>query len=355
MIFINLHEKSIKVIKNDQTRFGSFVHGPNFAAYKYCWIRDGTFIAYALDLVGESKAAAKFHSWVNNIVNRYSYKVHRVIKKNREDNEIFPDEYLHCRFNLNGTESKTRWSNFQLDSYGEWIWGLAQHIRITGNENLIDEYSDSISMLVEYLLEFWQEPCYDCWEEYEMKIHTSTLAAIYGGLKAINKYLESEKIKERIKSIKEFLQKRCVYNKKFVKYLGSKRVDANLIWLSTPFKVFNHDSDLMKNTIRKIELGLVSKNGGCRRYPGDTYYGGEWIITTAFLGWYYRNIGETNKAQGCLKWIEKQADKNFLLPEQVNIREWIYYEIWKKRWGDIPKPLLWSHAMYLILENHLTK
>ena len=186
-----------------------------------------------------------------------------------------------------------------------------------------------------------------------MKIHTSTLAVIHGGLEAINEYLKSKKIEEKLKTIKKFLQAQCIDNKTFVKYIGSKRVDANLIWLSTPFRVFEPDSSLMKNTIRKIEKDLVSRNG-CRRYSGDTYYGGEWILTTGFLGWYYCDAGNIKKAKRRLKWIEKQADKNFLLPEQVNIRHWIYYEIWKKRWGDVPKPLLWSHAMYLILENQLT-
>jgi GH15 family glucan-1,4-alpha-glucosidase len=53
------------------------------------------------------------------------------------------------------------------------------------------------------------------------------------------------------------------------------------------------------------------------------------------------------RAMRCLRWIESQADEKFLLPEQVDIKEWIYYRIWKRKWEGIPKPLLWSHAMYL--------
>jgi len=56
-----------------------------------------------------------------------------------------------------------------------------------------------------------------------------------------------------------------------------------------------------------------------------------------------------------LSWIEKQADEDGNLPEQVpnNLNDPDYYPIWIQKWGEIAKPLLWSHAMYLILDKEL--
>jgi len=61
------------------------------------------------------------------------------------------------------------------------------------------------------------------------------------------------------------------------------------------------------------------------------------------------------KARKLLSWIEKQADEKSNLPEQVpnNLNNPDHYSIWIKEWGKIAKPLLWSHAMYLILDKEL--
>lgn len=57
------------------------------------------------------------------------------------------------------------------------------------------------------------------------------------------------------------------------------------------------------------------------------------------------------------KWIEEQADENGYLPEQVpyHLNNEVYYPYWVNKWGNIAKPLLWSHAMYLVLDYELKK
>src|SRR5262249_32832866 len=59
-----LRRHSAAVLKRGQARSGAFVASPTFPTYHYAWLRDGAFCAYALDLVGESDAAATFHAWV---------------------------------------------------------------------------------------------------------------------------------------------------------------------------------------------------------------------------------------------------------------------------------------------------
>ena len=111
----------------------------------------------------------------------------------------------------------------------------------------------------------------------------------------------------------------------------------------------------MRRTITRIEQTL--RQGGVHRYPSDTYYGGgEWLLLSAWLGWYYADTGEFGLAQDLLAWVEGQASPDGGLPEQVP-EALIHppsYSIWLERWGPVANPLLWSHAMYLILFQALS-
>jgi GH15 family glucan-1,4-alpha-glucosidase len=87
------------------------------------------------------------------------------------------------------------------------------------------------------------------------------------------------------------------------------------------------------------------------RYVGDTFYGGdEWIILTAWLGWYEALKGDTTGAQRRLAWIASRAEASFL-PEQVidRAQQPQYVGDWEREWGPVAKPLLWSHGMFLTL------
>ncbi len=45
--------------------------------------------------------------------------------------------------------------------------------------------------------------------------------------------------------------------------------------------------------------------------------GGEWVLLAGWLGWYYTEVGKYDQAKGMLEWMNKQADINGQLPEQV--------------------------------------
>ena len=52
---------SVARILEHQEPNGALVASRDFANYNYCWLRDGSFIAFALDRAGEHDAAARFH------------------------------------------------------------------------------------------------------------------------------------------------------------------------------------------------------------------------------------------------------------------------------------------------------
>lgn len=350
-----LKNKSIEIILNNQHTSGSFAACPNFSQYNFCWLRDGGFIAYSMDLNNQHDISAKYHDWVNNVLLRYKGKVDDVIDMVNRKEPLLNSDYLPARYTQNGLEINDEWPNFQLDGFGIWLWALCEHIKATGNDCLITKYNTSIKLIITYLVNLWNLSCFDCWEENGDRIHTSTLASIYGGLNSISHYIHDDIINETMKEVREYILKNCTNDGRLTKHTHDNKIDASLLWAAVPFKVLDINDEMMINTIREIERQLLHA-GGVHRYIEDVYYGGgEWLILSCWLGWYYAETGETNKAIDVLRWVETHATPDGELPEQslehVNNPE--YIDRWKELWGQVASPSLWAHAMYLVLVNKL--
>ena len=63
-----LYDKSIEVILNNQSKNGLYVACPNFENYRYCWLRDSTFIAYSLDISNHSFSSRKYYTEINQLM-----------------------------------------------------------------------------------------------------------------------------------------------------------------------------------------------------------------------------------------------------------------------------------------------
>ena len=351
---IDLTQSSIRIILENQSPSGAYIACPNFPSYHYSWFRDGSFIAYAMNLVGEHESAGCFHGWVaDTVLNRVDL-IGTVLEKIENGEEIAPQDVLHTRYTLDGEDGvKEEWPNFQLDGFGTWLWALHQHQTLSG-ETLSKKWLEAADWIGLYLRALWLQPCYDCWEEFPQDVHTHTLAAIYGGFKALVDF-GFESYQADADQVRTYILENCVYDGYFVKYVGSYTVDASLLGLVLPYQVVPENDDRFRKTVERIETSLL-KEGGVQRYPTDTYYGGgEWILLTAWLGWVYAEHGEKEKAAVCRQWIESQANQNGELPEQIPLvlNDPNYYLPWQRQWGEIASPLLWSHAKYLILENVL--
>jgi len=350
-----LIEKSIQVILEAQAKNGAYPASPDYPTYQYCWLRDGSFIAHAMDVSGEYASAAAFFEWVDRAITGCCSRIRRLIQKYDEGSSIEPHECPPARYTMDGTIEESDWPKFQMDGYGAWLWALCAHIQYTGDTALVDRYHDSISLSVEYLKRFWDHENYDCWEENGDKVHASTLGCIYGGLNAINEYLRDNNITNLIETIRLFISSVCIHSGRLCKYVGSDQVDASLLWLCVPFRVFSPESSVMKETVKEIEKKLLCQ-GGVYRYVADTYYGGgEWLLLSCWLGWYYCAIDDVNTARRLFEWVGSQADNEGLMPEQVldHVHEPTKIKEWVDRWGEVAKPLLWSHAMYIILDKSL--
>ncbi|CAN7440743.1 glycoside hydrolase family 15 protein [Paenibacillus sp. LjRoot153] len=351
------------IIKLNQHPSGGYVASPLFSTYSYSWLRDGTFIANAMDCVGETKSAEQFYRWVHRVLKDKRPRLTELMRKHENREWIDRSEFLGTRYHLDGRDDLSEWGHFQLDGYGAWIWGLVEHIRLTGHTTLLEEFRESIEITVDYVMTFWHYPNFDCWEEYPEYVHPATLACLYGGLKALGELEERPALIEKAELIRHFIHTHAVHDGRFVKSIHCVNevwqpalfgVDASLMWLALPFGVCEPDDPIMLRTVGAIEADL--KHDGIGRYIEDRYYGGgEWLLLTAWYGWIQLELGNRDEANRCLAWIASKADELGRLPEQVDdhLRESAVYAEWIEKHGDPALPLLWSHAMFLVLSDRL--
>lgn len=352
---MDLVKRSIETILSGQYETGAYIASPNFESYRYCWFRDGSFIAYAMDRLGEAESADRFHNWVFTTLNKKHDLMSRAIEKRLKNQELLPDDYLHTRYTTEGMPSSEEWPNHQLDGFGTWLWALAEHLKMI-DRSLPQEWRATILHLANYLTALWAQPCYDCWEEFPDYIHPYTLASVFAGLKACQEMTGFD-YSETLENIRQLIDQQAAPEGYFDKSIGSDLVDSSLLGLAVPYGLVAYDDPRMLATAAKIEADLYH-GAGVKRYAKDTYYGGgDWVLLAAWKGWFDLMNGERQKAEAVCTWIESVANSSGQLPEQVPLAliDSSYYSEWVDRWGEIAKPLLWSHAMYLILMNALGK
>lgn len=332
---------------------GAYPASAGFSQYGHSWLRDGSFIAHAADRAGQHASAERFHHWVARSIAAQAPAVRELIARRRAGKPISEFDFLPARYTLDGHWQQDGWPNFQLDGYGQWLWSLAGHLVATGQTSLSTEFKAAVAVVIDYLEEFWDEPCYDCWEEFRSQLHTATLASISAGLGAISRFVP--RTRAAGEAARALILSECVADGHFVKHIGNAEVDASLLWLATPFGVVAEDDPVMLATVEKIERDL-EVDGGVSRYRADTYYGGgEWVILSASLGWYRARRGDLAGARVCLDWIDKERRPDGSLPEQVPRKQHLerFFEHWTRNWGPSASPLVWSHAMTLCLRLEL--
>ncbi|GGJ47315.1 glycoside hydrolase family 15 protein [Deinococcus roseus] len=352
---LTLNLRDADVLRHHQKWSGAFLACERFSQYRFCWLRDSSFMAYSLDLADLRTHSRAFHLWVAQTLAPLKEHFETLLQRKNAGEQIPYTDMLPTRFGENGEWEQDGWPNFQLDGYGQWLWALSEHLRLSGETDLPEVYRDSVQMVVSYLQHFWEMGCSDCWEEFHDHVHTATLASIYGGLNSISRFPSVAVNPEVPAQIKARILTEHVKNGRLVKSNHLDGVDASLLWVSTPFKVLDENDPIMQATVQEIENTLV-RDGGVIRYDGDSYYGaGAWLLLTDWLGWYFAEAGDPEKAQKFFQWSENQRTREGHLPEQVAVSSTDPAKLqeWNDLWGSSANPLLWSHAMHAVLLNRL--
>lgn len=203
----SLFHDSVSAILRNQSENGAFIASPDFAQYHFCWLRDGSFSAFALDQAGEHAASARYHSWVNDAIGGISGIIDDVIERSVNGEALDPTIMPPARFALDGTAVIDDWPNFQIDGYGTWLWSLGEHLDATGKDAIPRELLSSVARAARYLAAFSASPCYDVWEESGSAVHTSTLASVYGGLITSARLLDDADLLANANTVRERLNR----------------------------------------------------------------------------------------------------------------------------------------------------
>jgi GH15 family glucan-1,4-alpha-glucosidase len=353
-----LVQASVDVMTRFQAATGAFMASPNFSVYQYSWLRDGSFIAHALDAAGHRDRSAAFHLWVAEVVERMAPEIEAVLSVRRaggipEQSMLLPTRYTAEGFPEAAADDDDAWPTVQFDGYGTWLWALQAHL---GGGPVSARFLPAVRLVAEYLSACWDLPCYDVWEEYGDRLHTSTLAALAAGLRAAGALTGDGRYTLEANRIVTFLREACVVDGRFVKGPEDERVDASLLSLAVPFGVVGISDPTFVRTVQMIEAELTSPSGGTWRYLGDTYYGGgAWVLLTCWLGWYHALRHDAAAAAKFERWAARHADATLELPEQVidQAQDARMVGPWIDKWGVPAHPLLWSHAMYVLLADAL--
>lgn len=347
-----LARRSLAVLSEGQAASGAFVASPAFDVYDFSWLRDGAFCAYAIGLAGGRRQAAAFHRWAAAAVEGQRGRAEAVIDALEAGASPPPEAMLPARFTLDGEleESDSEpWPNFQLDGYGMWLWSLEHH---NGTAPLPAELAPAAELVARYLQAAWAVKCWNCWEELDDGEHTSTLAAVAAGLDSAGRLLGRPEFVIAGHRVRSRLLSCFVHDGRFIRGRGDRRLDGSLLWLALPFELLPLDDSRIRATVEGVRAELIGPGGGVRRYLGDTYYGGgEWILLSCSLGWIDAVNGNRAGFEQARDWVRAQALPNGDLPEQVTADAQApeMVEVWEQRWGPVATPLLWSHAMYLVM------
>jgi GH15 family glucan-1,4-alpha-glucosidase len=349
--------QSVARILGHQHDSGAFIASPDFAQYQYCWLRDGSFTAYALDRAGRHDAARRFHDWCANAINGIGPRISTAIERLTEGLTVQASAMPPARFSLDGSVVDDDWPNFQVDGYGTWLWSLHQHLELSGAATLPHELRGAAEQAARYLSAVGTSPCFDVWEENGGFVHTATLACVYGGLRAAGEMLTDPDPGARADEVRSTVLGQGHRDGVFFKSDHHREVDAALLWLSEPFHLVPPGDGAFAETVERVHAEL-DLEGGTRRYFSDRYYGGgAWPVLTASLGLYYASAGKAAAAERCLSWVEAHIDEEGHLGEQFGgeRRDPVAYKEWVARWGPPATDLLWSHAMYVVLAIELAR
>jgi GH15 family glucan-1,4-alpha-glucosidase len=343
---------SLDLIEACQHPSGAYPACPDYPVYRFSWLRDGSFIADAMSRAGRPASADAFFGWCAGIINARAERIAGLVARAEAGEQVADTEMLPTRYTLDGEESDEPWENFQLDGYGAWLWALREHR--TRHPRTDEPLADAVATTVDYLVAFGHRPCFDWWEEQPTQRHVSTLAAVAAGLRAAAGLLgdphHAVRATEAATNIESLINEQGIQNGHLTKWLGNTAVDGSLLCCLTAFGTVQPGSPVAEATYARVLADLRAE--GVYRYRGDTFYGGgEWLILTAWLGWYESLTGREEEARTRLGWVAAQATPDGLLPEQVSghTQDPVYIPQWTRRWGPVATPLLWSHAMFLTL------
>lgn len=234
--------------------------------YRYCWLRDATFMLYALIAGGYIDEAAAWREWLLRAVAGQASQMNIMygLRGERRLTEIELDwlpGYENSRPVRIGNAAHRQ---FQLDVFGE-VMDVLHLARRAGLDQEQDAWELQLHLL-EYLEQVWREPDEGIWEirgERRCFTHSRVMAwvAVDRMIKSAEQFQLPGSV-ERWRTLRDEIHAQTCREgfdadkNTFVQYYGSKELDASLLMI--PLVGFlPPDDPRVRGTIEAVERELL--------------------------------------------------------------------------------------------------
>ena len=195
-------------------------------------------------------------------------------------------------------------------------------------------------------------PCFDVWEENGTACTPRRSACVYGGLDRGRRAARTSRTccERAARGPGARARARPSAPGYYAKSSESDAVDASMLWLRRRSASSRPATRCSRRPCARSSEQLTLE-GGIRRYPSDTYYGGgAWPVLTASLGWHHGAAGDLD-GRAPLPRLGRRAHRRGRAARASSSAASgaipSTYREWVERWGQPARELLWSHAMYV--------
>lgn len=378
---IDLYKRSLLVARTQIDRNGAILAANDSDVteratdhYSYLWMRDGAFVANALDLAGYPYFTRRFFHFCNDLVHDKGY----FLQKYNPDGTVASG--WHAAWDV---WAQKKLVPIQEDETALVLWALWEHYdKYREVEFTRKLYRPLITKCADFLADFIDEasglplPSWNLWED-RRGIHTFTCAAVVGGLRAAANFCELFGETKRQNIYRDCADRIVssmtthLYSKEHGRFLRSLEanngdelrpdatVDASLFG-TFYFGAFSADDPMVKSTMQAVEdnLWLSTEIGGVARFENDGYMrssdqvtGNAWFICTLWLADYRiaiaKTSGDLKGAYDILEWTAERALPSGVLAEQIDPLTGEHASV---------SPLTWSHSTFVAtVVNYLKK
>lgn len=329
------------------------------------WPRDGSLVAYGLNLAGYD--TSEFFRFCAKVIEKGGFFLHKYM----------PAGSLGSSWHPWIEHGKTQLP-IQEDETALVIWALWNHYQQFRNLELIRPlYMPLIRKAADFMMNYRDLntglplQSYDLWEE-RRGVLTFTVSAVHAGLMAASHFANefgddglANEYAEGAQKIREGMDQYLYLPEKgrFARMIrfqngGSIEVDDTIdasLYGIFAFGAYSPDDPKVKSTMDQI-LSTLKVGGGIARYENDPYYSqngqsNPWFVTTLWTAQYLiakaKTREELDQTLEILGWVADHALPSGVLAEQVNPETHEPISV---------SPLTWSHGTFItVVQEYLNK
>ena len=322
---------------------GAIIAAPSIAPdYRFCWPRDGAFIANAFDRAGYHSESRAFWDWCT---------------RTQSGDGLWHQNYF--------TDGRRHWPAIQMDQVGSILWGVGQHVKLTGDRLFADSVLPMVEKGAQCILDRRDDETglvysdQDLWEEASGQFaytNASCVAALCAAADLLQDIDPTGAGRYRTEAtrLREAIDEHLRVHGRYVGEVNPTHrhpgradydLDISLLGLSVPFDVLGPEDAAMQHTVASVADSMQYDIGGLGRYASDLFQGGNpWGLASLWLALFHARRGEQKAALERLDWALRHRTPAGFFPEQNH------------RHSGHPvsaTPLGWAHAWFVLLMHEL--